>query len=150
METKVNEDNLEYVIGALLLMPIYIIVLLILKLPVMVPVELPSLNIDVGTSILILMSIYLPAVIGMLLCYKNYGYKINKPLRICFWVLLSISIYLFCLNCYVDNVSKECYTYWLIISAILKIFEFILYLKVVDSKKAIIFVFIYVNFFIFD
>lgn len=127
-----KDNNLENLIGVLLIMPIYMLIFVILNLRVF---------------ILFPLLMYLPIIIGMVLSYKNYNKKISKPIGVCIFVFLVIALYFFYQTYFVEHSGWNglgYFFFWLINTAILKIFSCIFYGKIVGSKKAIIFFIIYV------
>lgn len=130
---EIKKDNkLENLIGILLIMPIYMLIFVILNLRVF---------------ILFPLLMYLPIIIGMVLSYKNYNKKISKPIGVCIFVFLVIALYFFYQTYFVEHSGWDglgYFFFWLINTAILKIFSCIFYGKIVGWKKAIIFFVIYV------
>lgn len=131
-----KDNNLENLIGILLIMPIYILIFVILN----------SLRVPISIPLLVPLLMYLPIIIGMVLSYKNYSKKISKPIGICIFVFLVIVFYALCQIYFEESAVRGIeYLFFLLINtAILKIFLYIFYGEIVGWKKTIIFFIIYV------
>ena len=133
IETK-KDNKLENLIGILLIMPIYMLILVVL-------------NLRGDNSILFPLLMYLPIIIGMVLSYKKYSNKVSKSIGVCIFVFLGIAICFFYNTYFVEHSGFDAIGYmffWLIATAILKIFSCIFYGKIVGWKKAMFFFIIYI------
>lgn len=124
IETK-KGNNLENLIGILLIMPIYMLILVVLNLRGDNRILFPTL-------------MYLPIIIGIVLSYKIYKNKTSILIGVCILIFLGIAIYFFYNTYFVENTGWDGLGYfflWLINTAILKIFACIFYGKIVGWKK---------------
>lgn len=140
-----NNNEIENLIGFLLLMPIYMFITALSSL----------LNWNhIINSILITVSIGLPVIIGMILSYKFYKNNINEFGSYCTFIciLLGLAIYGFYDMNFVTHTGWDGMggiMLWFITSVISRILLFVFYGKIVGVKKTIIFFSIYIIFPIF-
>lgn len=142
--TKSKKKNkYENIIGILLVIPIYMLIYIILcflKLYFFKQMEF-----DIFVILPWLM--YLPIIIGVLISFKKYKEKASKVIIIPLLFFMVLALYLFYNTYYIDHPGFDnigYLVYWLISTAVCRVFSYIFFGPIVGKKKAIIFFLIYI------
>ena len=123
------------VVALLLILPIYIPIIILLKI----------LNINIGNSLIILpVLMYLPLVFGIIFLYKKYP---NILLLVLTIITLLITIYFYYSTYFINHPGWEALTpfiWWLITTALCRLFACVYYGKAWGLKKALLLASIYI------
>ena len=133
---KINKN--EIIIGFLLLIPMYMIIFILLY----------YLNLQTSNNAALFpIILYLPIISGIMLSYKLYGDKINKPIGITTIIFCLIAYYFYYNTYFVEHEGWDgigYYLFWALNTVICRIFSCIFYYRIVGLKKAILSLLIYI------
>ena len=134
--TDKNTNRLDLLVGVLLLIPIFsFFIVLLINLYIL----------DDADPILILITTYSPIIVGLVLSLIYYKDKLNKITQLLYVPIiffLGISCYFNYLTYAVDHEGFDGLGYFfmlIITTAIYKILIYILYAKITNTKKALLF-----------